>query len=354
MENWVLGNLPLEVNVLSAPIVNKLVAATRALAELKGIASKIPNEQILISTLVLREAGESSGIENIVTTHDELYQFAVGGEQEPAAVKEVKRYAKALQTGFDLVRNKGVITLSMINQIQEELLLNNAGLRKLPGTSLKNSVTGEEIYVPPQHPDKIKELMENLIAYINTDELDELDPLIKMAIIHHQFESIHPYYDGNGRAGRILNMLYLVNKGLLNLPILYLSQYILTNRAAYYKTLQKVRLENDWESYLMYMLTGVEQTALETIETIKQIAELMKSVKTKIRSEVPVIYSQELINNIFKHPYTKIELIMKDLDKSRATASKYLSDLERIDVLTVNKVGRHKYYLNHGLIKILS
>ena len=209
-------------------VLKKTAEAHRYLAELKGVAASIPNEAILINTLALQEAKDSSEVENIVTTHDELYKANLFEEAiTNPATKEVQDYAFALKQGFHIARQNKLIRLSDILAIQQNLEHNNAGLRKLPGTELKNTRTGEVIYTPPQHADDIAELMENLILFINDDEQCDADPLVKMAIIHHQFESIHPFYDGNGRTGRILNILYLVIKDLLNLPVLYLSRYII-------------------------------------------------------------------------------------------------------------------------------
>ncbi|MET0357018.1 MAG: Fic/DOC family N-terminal domain-containing protein, partial [Cellvibrio sp.] len=235
-------------------VLKKATLASRYLAELKGVAATIPNEAILINTLVLQEAKHSSEIENIVTTQDELFKAELfsDGVANPAA-KEVQDYASALKMGFGLVRRTGLIRLSDLLSIQENMEKNKAGFRKLPGTELKNAHTGEVVYTPPQHPEDIVHLMENLMQYINDDALCSADPLVKMAIVHHQFESIHPFYDGNGRTGRILNMLYLVAQGLLDLPILYLSRYLIRTKTEYYDQLQAVRDTNNWEPWLLYI-----------------------------------------------------------------------------------------------------
>lgn len=332
-------------------VLKKATVASRYLAELKGVAASIPNEAILINTLALQEAKHSSEIENIITTHDELFKaelFAVTN----AAAKEVQDYASALKKGFMLVRDTDLIRLSDILSIQETLEKNKAGFRKLPGTELKNAQTGEVIYTPPQHPQDIERLMDNLAQYINDTTLCNADPLVKMAIIHHQFESIHPFYDGNGRTGRILNMLYLVAQGLLDLPILYLSRYLIQTKAEYYKQLQAVRETGEWEPWLLYILEGVAQTAQAAIELIKQIKILMQSYKQKIRTELPKIYSQELLNNLFNHPYTKIEFVMQDLSVSRLTATKYLEQLVELGLLKKEKVSRNNYYINQPLLAL--
>ena len=334
-------------------VLKKATIASRYLAELKGVASTIPNEAILINTLALQEAKHSSEIENIVTTHDELFKAELfsGAGTNPAA-KEVQDYATALKKGFVLVRETGLIRLSDLLTIQEAMEKNKAGFRKLPGTELKNTQTGEVVYTPPQHPQDIEYLMNNLAQYINDNALCNADPLVKMAIIHHQFESIHPFYDGNGRTGRILNMLYLVAQGLLDLPILYLSRYLIQTKAEYYQQLQAVRESDEWESWLLYILEGVTQTAQATIELIKQIKILMQNYKQQMRAELPKIYSQELLNNLFNHPYTKIEFVMTDLSVSRLTATKYLDQLVKLGLLKKEKISRSNYYINQPLLAL--
>lgn len=334
-------------------VLKQTALAQRFLAELKGVATTIPNEAILINTLTLQEAKHSSEIENIITTHDELYKAELFSEVSVnPATKEVQDYAAALKKGFNLVRSNKLIRLSDILAIQETLERNTAGLRKLPGTALKNAHTGQVVYTPPQHPQEIEKLLENLVAYINDNSLCSADPLVKMALIHHQFESIHPFYDGNGRTGRIINILYLVAQGLLDLPVLYLSHYLIKNKAGYYQELQAVRDTGQWESWLLYMLDGVIQTAQETITLIKQMKALMQSYKQQMREKLPRIYRQELLNNLFNHPYTKIEFVMNDLEISRLTATKYLEQLVGIGLLHKEKIGRNNYYINQPLLAL--
>jgi Fic family protein len=334
-------------------VLKKAAQAQRALAELKGMAETIPNEEILINTLALQEAKHSSEIENIVTTHDELYKadLFAEGTHNPAA-KEVKNYVVALKCSFALVREQEIIRLSDILKIQETLEAKKSGLRKLPGTALKNGLTGEVIYTPPQHPDEILWLMDNLIQYMNDDAICEADPLVKMAIIHHQFESIHPFYDGNGRTGRILNMLYLVIQNLLDLPILYLSRYLIQTKSEYYRLLQSVRDTGEWEPWLLYMLEGVYQTAHSTMALIGQMKALMQSYKRTMREKCPKIYRQDLLNNLFNHPYTKIDFIMNELNVGRLTASRYLEELVAVGLLQKAKIGRSNYYMNSGLMAL--
>ena len=264
--------LPLQIEFETKAVLKKLTAAHKQLAEFKGAIKSIPNQNILLETLTLREAKESSAIENIISTFAEVYQSSVYSNlfATPAA-KEVHLYAEALKQGFGLIQTSGLLTNNHILEIQSVIEQNNAGFRKLPGTKLLNDKTGELVYMPPQDAIEIENLMSNLEAFINNDELMDIDPLIKMAIIHHQFETIHPFYDGNGRTGRIINILYLINKKLLDLPVLYLSRYIISRKNEYYKHLQQVRETGEWESWILFILDGIESTAKEGIILINGI-----------------------------------------------------------------------------------
>jgi Fic family protein len=334
-------------------ILKKLAAASRKLAELKGVAASIPNQGILVSTLGMQEAKDSSAIENIVTTHDELFKEDGFPESyaSPAA-KEVLRYRQALRVGFAAVRKSGLLTLNDIINIQAELEQNNAGFRKLPGTALKDG-TGNTIYTPPQEPDVIVALMSELERFFNDEAVLDVDPLIKMALAHHQFESIHPFYDGNGRTGRILNVLYLVKEKLLDIPVLYMSRFIVRSKADYYRLLQAVRERDAWEDWVLYMLTGVEHSAADGITTITSIRDALLDYKHRIRANHR-FYSQDLINNLFTHPYTKIEFVERDLKVSRLTATKYLDQLTEAGFLKKQKIGRQNYYINVALNPILT
>ncbi|MFN8438067.1 MAG: Fic/DOC family N-terminal domain-containing protein [Cytophagales bacterium] len=346
--------LPLQNDVESKKVLKKLAAAHTALAELNGVSETIPNEVIILNTLSLQEAKDSSAIENIITTHDELYSSNnLSREFVSVAAKEVHNYATALKDGFQVVKNTGLLTCNQIIDIQAILEQTKAGFRKLPGTALKNEQSGETIYTPPQNYNEIVELMSNLEKFINDDSLSDLDPLVKMAIIHHQFESIHPFYDGNGRTGRIINILYLVKNELLKLPILYLSRYINQNKSDYYRLLQETRVTQNWEPWIMFMLEAVEKTAKQTTYMVRGIRRLMLEHKAQIRSKLPKIYSQDLINNLFKHPYTKIEFLENDLQISRQTASKYLTQLVDLKLLTVHRLGKENYYVNDALFQYL-
>ena len=353
-ENWKLKELPLTVDVETKAVLKSLPSAHAALAELKGIASTIPNQIILVNTLGLQEAKDSSAIENIITTHDDLYKSELNlNSFKSLEAKEVQNYISALKKGFELIKTKGFITNNIIIEIQRELEGNSAGFRKLPGTALKKSSTGETIYTPPQDISEINKLMTNLEKFINDTSMCDYDPIIKMAIIHYQFESIHPFYDGNGRTGRIINILYLIIEKLQNLPILYLSNYIIQNKADYYRLLQELRDNENWEEWLLFMIHGIEKISRETIELIIQIKKLMMEYKHKLRDNYK-FYSQDLLNNLFKHPYTKIEFIVNDLNVSRITAANYLNKLAEDGILKKERIGTGNYYINEKLFDLLT
>lgn len=354
MKDWTLDKLPLAIELETVKVLKALPAAHAALAELKGIASTIPNQSILINTLGLQEARDSSAIENIITTHDDLYKSELNFEAfKSLEAKEVQNYILALKKGFELIKKDDLLTNRTIIEVQKILEDNNAGFRKLPGTALKNAVTGEVVYTPPQDYEEINQLMSNLEKYINDSEMQDCDPLIKMAMIHFQFESIHPFYDGNGRTGRIINILYLILEGLQNLPVLYLSNYIIKHKVDYYRLLQKVRDENLWEEWLLFMIKGIEITARETIELIIKIKDLMLDYKHRLRDNYK-FYSQDLLNNLFKHPYTKIEFLVNDLGVSRLTAGNYLNKLAEDKMLRKDKLGTGNYYINEDLFELLT
>lgn len=353
--NYQIPHLPLKQDIETKAVLKKLALAHKALAELNGVAETIPNEVIILNTLSLQEAKDSSAIENIITTHDELFSSdSFARNFTSSAAKEVYNYATALKDGFLVVKKQGLLTCNQIIDIQSTLEETRTGFRKLPGTELKNEQTGEIVYTPPQSFDEITDYMSNLEAFINDGELCDWDPLVKMAVIHHQFESIHPFYDGNGRTGRIINILFLVKEGLLNLPILYLSRYINQNKGTYYKLLQETRTTQNWEPWLMYMLEAIEQTSIQTSAIVRGIKGLMMQHKKKIRAELPKIYSQDLINNLFKHPYTKIDFVVQDLQVTRKTAAKYLHSLCDAGFLSEIKIGKEIYFLNNELFQLLA
>ena len=359
MASYKIPLLPLPYDLETKTVLRQANKANRKLAELKGVAQTIPNERILISSLTLQEAKDSSAVENIVTTQDDLYRAGLDANFTliGAATKEVLFYREAINEGFKLVRNKNILALNDIKHIQEVLEQNSAGFRTTPGTQLKRSSDGAVIYTPPQDDQRIVELMSNLEQFINDDELCPIDPLVKMAIIHHQFESIHPFYDGNGRTGRIVNILYLVTSGLLDLPILYLSRYITHNKAEYYERIQAIRNATgdnsaQWEAWILYMLRGVEQTAEETIALVKNIGKLMTEYKNIIRPAFGGKYSHELLNGLFYHPYTKIGHLESNMQVSRQTAAKYLDRLASLGLLQKERMGKENYYINTKLMEL--
>ncbi|MEI6819636.1 MAG: Fic family protein [Verrucomicrobiota bacterium] len=328
-----------------------LTEAHRQVAELKGLCESLPNQGILLDTLSIQEAKDSSEIENIITTHDELFVSDEDSAASPAA-KEVRHYVSALRVGFAAVRCEGLIRLDTLLAVQAELEQNRAGLRSLPGTVLKNEATGEVIYEPPQDAREVAALMANLIDFIHAD--DGLDPLLRMAIAHHQFESIHPFYDGNGRTGRILNLLILQREGLLDLPVLYLSRYITTTKSDYYRLLQTVREEDRWVEWCLYLLRGVALAGRSAISLVKQLRDLMQKTQQDLREQLPKIYSQDLLNNLFRYPYTKIEFVERELGVSRVTAGKYLELLAAAGFVRKQRLGKTNFYLNKPLLALLS
>jgi len=351
MKEFILGVLPLHINPETPTTLKKAISANRALAKLNGVAKIIPNSAILINSLVLQEAKDSSEIENIITTHDELFRAGLDVSDITNEAKEVQNYRQALLKGYELVKDNRLLLKKYIVEIQQELEQNDAGVRKQSGTVLKNAQTGEVVFTPPQDYETIQELLDNLERYIN--EENEIDPLINMAIIHYQFESIHPFYDGNGRTGRIINILYLVLKDLLELPILYLSRYIIKNKADYYRLLQEVRTKENWEEWVLYMLDGIEQTSYETIELIENINLLMQQTQRVVKEQLPKIYSKDLVEILFMHPYTKMEFLVNGLGISRQTASKYLKDLENIGILESLQIKNSKFFINTQLFAML-
>ena len=351
---FVLKTLPPEIDLETTAVLKKAASTHRYLAELKGVSATIPNQSILINTLSLQEAKDSSAIENIITTHDDLFREDIFPEYAlSAAAKEVSRYVTALKKGYSLVKSSGLLTSNQIIDIQAEMEKHRSGFRKLPGTELRNEQTGETVYIPPQGHQVIISLMSNLEKYINDDSLSDVDPLIKMAVIHYQFESIHPFYDGNGRTGRIINVLYLVLEDLLNIPVLHLSRYIVKNKGTYYRLLQQVRDKAAWEEWILFMLNAVEETSKQTILMVEAIRKALQDYKQFIRAKYK-FSSQDLINNLFFHPYTKIEFIMRDIKVSRHTATKYLDALCEDGLLKKQKIIRTNYYINTALYGILT
>ncbi len=333
-------------------IFRKLISAHKALAELKGYSELLPNKSIILSAITIQEAKDSSEIENIVTTHDEIFKSLATNKSISPQAKEVINYKKALFRGLELLRKKQIITLNLILEIQQIIERNNAGIRKLPGTKLVNPKNNEVYYTPPDNPEVINKLLDNLIQFINTDD-DGLDPLTKLAIIHYQFEAIHPFYDANGRTGRILNVLYLVYKQLISEPYIYLSGYLIKHKPEYYKLLRAVTFENAWKDWIMFFIEAVEKTAWHTLTMSKQIIATLEQIRKTVRSVFPKIYTKELIDVLFTNVYVKISTIEKQGIASRNTASLYLNKLTDIGILTVEKVGREKIFINKPLFDLL-
>lgn len=352
-DEYIPAPLPLSIELETKEILKKVISANRALAELKGVATSIPNQHILINALSLQEAKDSSEIENIITTHDELYRASVSIASISQQAKEVQRYREALYTGFSLIGEHRLLLKKHIIEIQKVLEGNDAGMRSQSGTVLKNEQSGEVVFMPPQHPQTIQALMDNLEHYINTPKLDDLDALIKMAIVHYQFEAIHPFYDGNGRTGRIVNILFLMLSGLLEIPILYLSSYIIKNKSEYYRLLRAVSSKGAWQEWVLYMLDGVEQTAQKSIVLINAINATMQESKEVIVKALPKLYSKELLELLFKHPYTKINFLVEELGITRKTAASHLKALEEIGILVSEKKGREVYFINKRLFELL-
>lgn len=341
--------------LVETPAVLKAAAkAHRHLAELKGRAASIPNQAILIDSLALQEAKASSEIENIITTQDELFQAGLflDGPTSGAA-KEVANYRDALKRGFGtLLQNRGLLTNNAIVEMFQVLKRTDEAFRATPGTALKNDRTGALVYVPPQDQASIQDHMTALERFINDDEQSDLDPLVKMAIIHHQFESIHPFSDGNGRIGRIINVLYLTRAGLLDIPILYLSRYITSHKADYYRLLQEVRDTGAWEPWVLYMLEAVSSTAQQTLQLIEGMRALMADYKRRLREHPSIRYSQDLLNNLFRHPYTRIEFLQTELGVTRQTAAKHLDQLAAAGFVEKQQLGRNNYYINTPLVAL--
>ena len=349
-----LPKLPPRNDVETTRVLRKLSIASRALAELKGIAQTIPNQSILINSLTLQEAKASSEIENIVTTNDALYKaFSVSSSQIDPHTKEVLRYREAMAHGLRLMQKRGLLTTNIFEEVVKKITLNEEGIRRVPGTTVRNARTGDPVYTPPEGERLIRDLLANLETYIHSEH--STDPLLKLAVIHYQFEAIHPFGDGNGRVGRILNSLYLVHQGLLEQPILYLSRYIIDNRPTYYTLLRGVTESSAWEDWILYMLEAIEQTAVVTRNRIQAIRELLEELTSEANAKLPGrVYSKELMELLFQQPYTKTQFLVDAGIAERKTATQYLRELEKAGILRSEKVGKEVLFLNHRLMELLS
>ncbi len=343
---------PQGVALETVPVLKQAIAASRELAELKGAGRQIPNQRILLTGIVMQEARLSSEIENIVTTNDELYQ-AMAEDLFSASphTKEVLRYQEALWHGYQQLKDRPLSTNLFIDLVQK-IKGQAIGIRAVLGTKLTGN-DGGIVYTPPEGEARLRGLLSNLEHFIHDDQ-DGLDPLVKLAMMHYQFEAIHPFPDGNGRTGRIINILYLVEKGLLELPVLYLSRYIIRNKSAYYEGLRRVTEEGAWEDWILFMLRGIEEMARETRDLIRQIADLMDAMAETARQQAPKAYSKDLIELIFEQPYCKIRFLEERGIARRQTASSYLKALAEAGLLRPVKVGREIYYINDRLLRVLA
>jgi Fic family protein len=346
--------LPPKTDVETKDILKKAIAATRALAELKGLGNSIPNQGILIDSLILQESKASSELENIVTTNDRLFQaFSAKAGNIDQATKEVLRYREALWKGYRTLQKREVLSTNLFIEIVQTITANTAGIRKLPGTAIKNITRDEILYTPPEGEDSIRRKLADLEKFIHAD--DALDPLVKLALIHYQFEAIHPFLDGNGRTGRILNILFLVQKGLLDLPVLYHSKYIIEHKADYYRLLSEVTTKKQWKAWILFMLEAIRHTAEFTRRRIVEIQDLMRETTERAKRGLPQrVYSKELLELIFRQPYTKGQFLVESGIAKRQTAAEYLKELEKIGILKMHKVGKETLYLNRGLYDLLS
>lgn len=346
--------LPPKADVETKKILRKTIAAGRALAELKGLGETIPNQALLVDSLVLQEAKASSEIENIITTDDALFKaFTAKTKQVDPATKEVLRYREALWEGYNTLKKRPLLSTNLFVTVVQTITGNQAGIRRTPGTAIKNTATGEIIYTPPEVESVIRDKLKNLEDFIHAS--DNIDPLIKLALVHYQFEAIHPFSDGNGRTGRVVNILFLIQHGLLSLPVLYLSKSIIEHKSDYYRLLRQVTEKEKWEPWVLYMLDAVEDTAAFTRERILAIRDLMLETMERAQKELPSrVYSKELIELLFRQPYCKIAYLVEEKIASRNIASDYLNQLTKIGILNKEKMGKEVIFLNIELYDLLS
>lgn len=346
--------LPPPTDLETKAILKKTVIAGRALAELKGLGETIPNQNILINSIVLQEAKASSEVENIITTNDALFRaFTANTGRIDSATKEVLRYREALWEGFRGLNDRPLLTTNLFIRIAQTIRANQAGIRNTPGTRISNAATGEIVFTPPEGEVIIRKKLKNLEDYIHGE--DSVDPLIKLALIHYQFEAIHPFTDGNGRTGRIVNILYLILKGLLDLPVLYLSKYIIENKSDYYRLIRNITENEAWEPWILYFLEAVEETSLYTRDKILAIRDLLIETLEYCKEKLPSrVYSKELIELLFHQPYTKAQFLVDAGIAERKTAANYLKELEKTGILQPYKVGKENLYLNKDLFESLS
>lgn len=346
--------LPPRKDVETNLVLKKTIAARSALAELKGLGETIPNQALLVDSLILQEARASSEIENIVTTTDALFRaFTAKTTQVDPATKEVLRYREALWEGYSALKKRPVLSTNLFIKLVQTIKEHSGGIRRVPGTAIVNETTGKIVYMPPEGETIIRDHLKNLQEFIHAE--DDLDPLVKLALVHYQFEAIHPFSDGNGRTGRIINILFLIHRGLLDLPVLYLSKAIIERKSDYYRLLRQVTEKEQWEPWILFMLQAVEETADFTRQRILAIRTLMSDTMDTARAKLPArVYSKELIETVFRQPYTKGQFLVDTGIAKRQTAAEYLKELEKIKILKAHKIGKETLYLNVGLYELLS
>ena len=346
--------LPPKAEIETKSVLKKAISAGRVLAELKGLGGSIPNQSMLVNTVILQEAQASSEIENIVTTNDALFKAATSDTPSvDAATKEVLRYREALWAGYHALKKRSLLTTNLFVDVVQTIKRNDAGIRNLTGTTIADQRNGRVIYTPPEGEALIRQKLKGLEDFIHAE--NHTDPLINLALIHYQFEAIHPFFDGNGRTGRIINILYLVKEGLLDLPVLYLSKYIIEKKSDYYRLLRDVTEKNKWEAWIMFMLNAIESTAALTTRRITNIRTLLQETLESAKKELPSkVYSKELIEVIFRQPYTKGQFLVDAGIAERKTAAEYLKSLEKAGILKKQTVGKENLYLNKKLYALLT
>jgi len=350
-----LPDLPPAVNLEVPEIFKATIRANKLLAELKGFCQTLPHPELLLNTIVLQESKESSAIENIVTTQDELYKATLMGDKvKNQAAKEVLQYREAMYYGLKELQKNNIITTNLLVGIMQKLRNSQEGIRRNLGTKLSNPSTNQIVYTPPEGEEIIRQKLFKLEQFINQPDANPLDPLVKMALIHYQFEAIHPFSDGNGRTGRILNILYLIQQEMIHLPVLYLSKYIIENKSDYYRLLREVTELQNWKEWVLYVINGVAETSHKTLQKIKLILELKAKAEIELKSALGSSFTRELNDLLFSYPYIKISVLQENGIAQRQTASQYLQKIEKTGWLHSFKIGRDVYYINHGLIQILS
>ncbi len=343
--------LPPKATLETTKILRKTIEASRALAQLNGMLTNLPNPTLFLDTIHLKEAKASSEIENIITTNDDLYKSIVADKRfDNPATKEVIGYKEALWNALRAIEKRPFISTNLCIDIVQSIKKNTSGIRATPGTALKNE-KGETIYTPPTGEIIIREKLANLETFINAK--NTLDPLIKMALMHYQFEAIHPFSDGNGRTGRILLLLYLKLENLLDTPAIYLSEYIIKNKTNYYRKLQEVTENDNWEDWILYMLEMVEYTANKGLQRLNDVTNLMDVMGGEIRENLPKLYTKELVEILFRLPYTKRQFLIDAKLGTPKTVGNYLKALEKAGFLVSEKVGKERLYLNHRLMAVL-